>query len=104
MAQAYLTVICDINTNDKEAMKSYLSQALPLFGAAGGQPLMRLKRVEMIKGSMAPLLSLIAFPSADAIRGVFDSPEYKKLIEARDKGFPDLSVAITEDFDAATLL
>ncbi len=104
MAKAYLTVICDINTNDREAMRSYMSQALPLFDAAGGKTLLRLKRVEMLKGSMAPLLSLIVFPSADAIRGVFQTEEYKRLIETRDKGFPNLSVAITEDFDSATLL
>ena len=104
MAQAYLTVICDLNTNDRDAMKSYLSRALPLFDAAGGKTLLRLKRVEMLKGSMASLVSLLVFPSADAIRGVFDSEAYKKLIEARDRGFTDLSVAITEEFDSAALL
>ena len=99
MKKAYLTVLNDIDPNEMNAMKNYVSQAVPMFGAKGGEIVLRTKKVDVLKGEPTQILTVLGFPSVEAIKEVFESEAYKILIADRDKAFPNLTIYISEDFD-----
>lgn len=83
-----LIVTAKINPDGQEALKEYLAGANPMFLAAGGKHVGRLKVIDQLNGGLSKdLVALMEFPSADVIRALFDSEEYQALIPARDQAF-----------------
>lgn len=71
-----------------EALARYVEAVVPMLVAAGGEPRLRAKRVEMLVGDNAPdTVFAIDFPDGDAVQGVFESDAYKALLPDRDAAF-----------------
>ena len=101
MDHAYLTVSNDLDADNQDAIQSYVSRALPMFAANGGELVHRVNTTDVLKGTPAQVSPVLRFPSADVIRDVFSSAEYEKIIPLRDRAFPNLTIWISEDFDPA---
>ncbi|MDH4363633.1 MAG: DUF1330 domain-containing protein, partial [Acidimicrobiia bacterium] len=56
----------------------------------------RLKVDEVITGSPVGMAMVTDFESADAISDLFASPEYAELLPARDRGFADMNILLTQ--------
>lgn len=85
-----------VNPDNPDAVKAYAEAAMPLIKAAGGKPIGRFDCGEVITGTGFPGLVLaVEFPSAQAIKQVFESDAYKALIPMRDKAFSSFNVCIS---------
>ena len=104
-SKAFMIVTCKIDPTRKEDYKHYMSHALPIVAAHGGQRVGQYAVAERHFGeSQTAQVIVMEFPSADAIRGVFEDPKYIELIPSRAKAFPVLDILICEEFDPAALL
>ncbi|MEO1017788.1 MAG: DUF1330 domain-containing protein [Pseudomonadota bacterium] len=87
-----------LDPNGQEDFEAYASGAPALLMAAGGQVRCRMKVVESLVGDNAPQsVFMIDFDSAETVKKVFDSPEYKALIPHRDKAFSKVDFFLAED-------
>ncbi|HFC04188.1 MAG TPA: DUF1330 domain-containing protein [Rhizobiales bacterium] len=92
---AMMIALNTTNPDEPEALKEYSQSAIALIRAAGGKPVGRYDFNEIVTGDNFPNVVLaVEFPSAGAIRTLFDSKEYKALIPLRDKGFKSFNVCI----------
>ena len=78
---AYLVV--DLDINDPTSIVDYRSKALPLVAKAGGRLIALDEAPLELEGWQATNMLIIEFPSMDAIRDVFASPEYAPLARQR---------------------
>jgi uncharacterized protein (DUF1330 family) len=92
-----LVVTAVPDPNEMASVQQYLTGVLPLLKGAGGQPVKRLKVDEVIHGSPSGMVLVMDFDSADAITGMFESEEYAGLIPARDRGFAEMNILMTQD-------
>lgn len=75
---AYLIV--DNVITDSKAYDDYRRQAVPLVARFGGRFLVRGGPISHLEGDWKPQrLVLIEFPSMDALRAWYDSPEYAPM-------------------------
>ncbi|MEO1449448.1 MAG: DUF1330 domain-containing protein [Bacteroidota bacterium] len=94
--KAVMIVIARINPAGEAALKAYLEGAGPLFKAAGGQPVNKYKLAKQIVGeNTMSLVSIMEFPSQEALEGVFASDAYKALLPHRDQAFSKLEVFVS---------
>jgi uncharacterized protein (DUF1330 family) len=66
-----------------EAYKAYTSAVGPTIDAHGGQILVAGPDSEVVEGNPDPITVVIKFPSKEAIRGWYDSPEYQAILHLR---------------------
>jgi uncharacterized protein (DUF1330 family) len=80
---AYLIV--NLKFHNLDWTKDYLANVPALVRAHGGEYLARSKRVEKYEGpgTTPDNLTILTFPSLDAIRSFLESPEYAPYREAR---------------------
>lgn len=79
---AYL--IAHIEVLDPEGYKAYPQRNTPLVERFGGRFIARGGAVEMLEGDAAPnRLVVIEFPSMDAARAWYHSPEYQEIAVIR---------------------
>jgi uncharacterized protein (DUF1330 family) len=97
MATATLVVTALPNTEEPAAMQDYLQGVMPLFAEAGGTLVKRLKVDQIVEGSPAGMAMVMDFESADAITDLFASPGYAELLPARDRGFKEISILVTQE-------
>tara|TARA_Y100001001_G_C8014363_1_gene310950 strand:- start:4078 stop:5430 length:1353 start_codon:yes stop_codon:yes gene_type:complete len=91
----FMIVNAILNPREKEAFAFYSENSAPLFKKAGGTPVGKFKITQSLVGNMnLHILVIMEFPSAQAIKDVFESEEYKKLLPFRDKAFGQLEVYI----------
>jgi uncharacterized protein (DUF1330 family) len=77
-------LIADVDIHDEAAYDEYRQQVGPLVDAHGGRFLVRGGNCRALEGDWAPRrLVVIEFPSAEALQGFYDSPEYAPLIALR---------------------
>jgi uncharacterized protein (DUF1330 family) len=79
-----------------ESAQAYLKGVLPLLMGAGGQLVKRVKVNKAIKGEPSGMVLVMDFNSEEKINNLFDSDEYVELIPARDKGFAQMNIMLTE--------
>jgi uncharacterized protein (DUF1330 family) len=81
---AYL--IANIDVTDPAGYEEYRKGVPPTILAYGGQFLTRGGALDVLEGSWIPKrLVIIEFPSMAALRSWYDSPEYRPLIELRNR-------------------
>lgn len=91
----FMIVNAVLNPMEKEAFEFYSENSAPLFSKAGGTPVGKFKITQSLVGNMnLHILVIMEFPSDQAIKDVFTSEEYKKLLPYRDKAFSELEVYI----------
>jgi uncharacterized protein (DUF1330 family) len=82
MPNAY--VICDIDVTDSVAYEEYKKLSLPAVLAHGGRFVVRGGATEVLEGERQPhRVVVLEFPSMDAARTWYDSPEYREARAAR---------------------
>ena len=85
---AYLVFTSIPNPGNPEQLQKYVSQVMPLLIKGGGEPVARYGVIEQFDGEGGPkAISVIKFPSAQAIKDVFSSDEFKALAGLRDEVF-----------------
>ncbi len=79
-------VLVDIDIHDPAGYEEYKRVASPTVHQYGGRYLARGGRTEVLEGSRVPARTVILeFPSAEAARAWWDSPEYRPLRAIRQR-------------------
>ena len=97
---ALLITIARFRTGGDDALGQYVAGVVPLIAAAGGQVVSRGTPQETAVGderNRPDLVAVMRFPSADAIRGFLESPEYRAHVVFRNGAFEDLRSYIALD-------
>ena len=90
-----LVVTAIPNPNEMDSVQEYLQAVLPLFIGAGGKLVKRLKLDKVILGNPSGMVLVMDFDSAEVITEFFESDEYAALIPARDRGFAEMNILLT---------
>ena len=94
--KATLVVTAVPNPSEMASVQEYLHGVLPLLMGAGGTLVRRLKTNKVVNGRPAGMVLVMDFDSADAVDALFESDDYGALIPARDKGFSEMNILITQ--------
>jgi uncharacterized protein (DUF1330 family) len=79
---AYLIV--DLDVKDANGFEAYRREVGPIIAKFGGTPVVRNGAFEVLEGNWKPKsLVVLEFPSMDALKRWYNSPEYKPLIAKR---------------------
>jgi uncharacterized protein (DUF1330 family) len=78
------------------SVQEYLHGVLPLLVGAGGTLVRRLKTSKVVNGRPAGMVLVMDFDSAAAADALFESDEYRALVPARDKGFAEMNILVTQ--------
>jgi uncharacterized protein (DUF1330 family) len=88
-------VIADTDIKDHETYNEYKRQVAPLIARFGGRFLVRGGELSVLEGSWRPQrLVVIEFPSLEAARSWYNSPEYAPLLAMRQPAATDHLVAV----------
>ena len=83
-APAFL--VGEVQVTDADAIKPYAAKAPQLVVQHGGQYLARGGKTESLEGmELAGRVAIIQFPSMAALKGFYDSPEYREVAPFRQK-------------------
>ena len=97
MEKTTLVVMAVPNPNEMASVQSYLKGVLPLLKEAGGRLVKRLKVDRLILGKPSGMVLVMDFDSADAITAMFESDGYAALVPARDRGFTEMNIQLTQE-------
>jgi len=90
---AYL--IADVQVKDPKKYDEYRTQVAPTVARHGGRFIVRGGRNEVLEGDWSvQRLVVIEFPSMDALKTWYNSPEYKPLIALRQSASSGDLVAV----------
>jgi uncharacterized protein (DUF1330 family) len=79
---AYLVV--DLDVRNPAAFQAYAAKAAPTFAKYGGKYVVRGGTHEVLEGAWRPKrVVMLEFPSMDALKRWYNSPEYHPLIAER---------------------
>ena len=94
MPSAYL--IADVNVREPLQYEAYKRLSTLAMQAHGAEVCVRGGSIEVMEGDWTPSrVVLLKFPSPEAARAFYNSPEYAAAIEAR-KGVADMRMIIVE--------
>lgn len=78
---AYL--VANYRITDAESYKAYPPAVLPTLAAHGAEVLAADYDSEVVEGKPASVTVVLRFPSKEALRAWYDSPEYQEIIHLR---------------------
>jgi len=78
---AYL--IANYDVTNEAGYQSYVASVGPTILSHGGQILVAGPGSEVVEGNPGAITVVLKFPSMEALRGWYDSPEYQKIISLR---------------------
>lgn len=88
-------VIGEIEVTDPAAYEDYRKQVLATVQKHGGRFVVRGGNVESLEGGWAPKrIVVVEFPSMEAMRKWYRSPEYAPLIKLRQKASKGRLIAV----------
>ena len=91
----YFVVTSITNPGKMEQMQNYVSQIMPLLIKGGAEPVARYGVIEQLNGDGGPQsVSVMKFPSAQAIKDALSSDEYKALENLRSEAFSQVNLMI----------
>ncbi|MEY4654283.1 MAG: hypothetical protein RI884_2864 [Pseudomonadota bacterium] len=94
MPSAYL--IANVDVHDPVQYEEYKKLSTLAMKASGAEVCIRGGQVEVMEGNWAPSrVVMLKFPSMDAARAFYNSPEYAAAIQAR-QGIADMRMIIVE--------
>ena len=77
--------IFDVTITDPEKYRDYMAQVKPVIEASGGRYLVRGGAHQVLEGDWNPTrLVLFEFPSEQAAKSFYESPEYRGLKALRE--------------------
>lgn len=78
--------IANFELLDPEGIKEYSRRVLPTIEKYGGRYLVRVGAAEIIEGDFVPnRVVVLEFPSVERMKEWYGSPEYRPLIEIRQR-------------------
>ena len=90
---AYMLV--DLDVHDSEGFEEYRTAVPALIAKHGGEYIVRGGELEVIEGEWQPnRLVMFRFPDRQAIRNLFDDPEYADLKALRHRVANSIVVAV----------
>ena len=92
-----LVVTAIPNPSEMHSVQEYLQAVLPLFMGAGGKLIKRLKLDKVLHGDPSGMVLVMDFDSTEAVTAMFESDEYAKLMPARDRGFAEMNILLTNE-------
>jgi len=91
--KAYL--VADVKITDQEVYESYKKGVPATIAAFGGRFLARGGKMETLEGERIPQrLVILEFPDMAKLREWYDSPEYRPLLELRQRSALSHVVAV----------
>jgi uncharacterized protein (DUF1330 family) len=79
-------VVVNVEVQDPERFEAYRAQAPAVIAQYGGRYLVRGGEVHPVEGSFGfKRLVILEFPSVEAARRFYDSPEYAPLLKLRQE-------------------
>ena len=91
-------IVVDARSSDPAAMGRYRELAQKAVAACGGRYMVRGGDYEVLEGQWdLQRLVILEFPSLEAARGFYDSPEYREARAAR-AGISDFDVLVVEGY------
>lgn len=101
---AMLITLAIPNTDNPNALAEYTEKAPQLGIARGMQPIKQFKVVDQIFGEhQTAIVSVVLFPSVEAITDMFEADEYQLLIALREEAFKSISYYISAPDQSLTL-
>ena len=76
-------LIANYNITNPEGYQSYIAVVGPTIVAHGGEILLAGDGSEAVEGNPGTITVVLTFPSREALRGWYDSPEYQEIIHRR---------------------
>jgi uncharacterized protein (DUF1330 family) len=96
-------VICDIEVTDPDAYEAYKRMAAATVAAHGGRYVVRGGPCEVLEGGWEPhRVVVLEFPDADAARTWYQSPEYQRAKDVRDRAARSALVLVEATSTAST--
>lgn len=87
-------LVANVTVRDAERMQAYATAAGPTLAAHGGEFVLDGQHAETLSGTWtAPGLALVRFPSVEAARAWYHSPEYQALADLRASA-ADMDIAL----------
>ena len=90
-------LIANYSIENQEQYQGYLAAVGPTIAAHGGEILVAGPGSEAVEGEPRPITVVLKFPSKEALRGWYDSPEYQKIINLRTDN-TEGSVVFADEF------
>jgi uncharacterized protein (DUF1330 family) len=90
--------IAHVDVTDPEAYKAYISANQSAFGKFGARYLVRAGAREVVEGKVRGRTVVLEFPSYQAARDCYRSPEYQAAIALR-RGKAEADLLIVEGYD-----
>lgn len=91
-------IIANVDVTDAEAYKAYVAENAIAFAKYGARFLVRGGPREVTEGQFRARLVVLEFPSFQAAKDCYHSPEYAKAIALR-KGASTADIAVIEGYD-----
>ena len=76
-------LIANYDVTNPEGYHAYIAAVPPTIFAHGGEILVAGPGSEAVEGDPGPVTVVLKFPSKDALRGWYESPEYQAIIHLR---------------------
>ncbi len=76
-------LIANYRITNAEGYQAYIAAVGPTILAQGGEILVAGPGSEAVEGEPGPVTVVLKFPSKDALRAWYDSPEYQEIIHLR---------------------
>jgi uncharacterized protein (DUF1330 family) len=87
-----------VDVHDAEAYKNYVAQNGVAFAKYGGRFLVRGGSFETVSGTARSRNVVIEFPSYEAARACWNSPEYQAA-RAQQRGGAEVDLVVVEGYD-----
>ena len=76
-------LIANYRITNPDGYRAYTAAVVPTIAAHSGRILVAGPGSEAVEGEPAPVTIVLEFPSKEALRGWYDSPEYQEIIHLR---------------------
>ncbi|MEH6836919.1 MULTISPECIES: DUF1330 domain-containing protein [Falsihalocynthiibacter] len=94
-AQAFLVVEATPNPDNADDMQKYGSQSYAIMAKHGGEPAANYKvQSVMDLGEKPAMIGVFSFPSAEAINGMVNDPEYLAIVPFRNRAFSNIRLFV----------
>jgi uncharacterized protein (DUF1330 family) len=90
--------IAHVDVHDADAYKHYVAANAAAFAKFGGRFLVRAGPFELVEGKVRSRNVVIEFPSYEAARACWDSPEYAAA-KAKREGAAEADLVIVEGYE-----
>ena len=94
-----ILALIKINEDEPAALAQYLAITMPLLDRVGAEVLKRFSIASAHIGEPPSMAIFIEYPNRAAIRTVFNSPEYREIIDVRDRAFLQYDTSIVAQKD-----